>query len=113
MIKTFFTSLMMIVFNACGQLAIVGPECVLSGLQYQYNIKGNIPPHIKLCVEGGKLSDSSTCVNNLSLGFVKIIWHGDKGSISLTSDSGSLSMQVSITVLLQPGTVDSTYKKQF
>ena len=115
--KSFFASLVMVVgfnsFNACCQLAIVGPACVLSGVQYQYNIKGNIPAHIKLCVQGGKLIDSSACINDLSLAFVKIVWSGDKGSISVSSDSGNLSMQVSITAPLQPGNVDTVFKKQF
>ena len=115
--KCFFPGLVTIIilhsFNAYTQLAIIGPECVLSGVQYQYNINGNIPPQVKLCIKGGKLSDSSACASDLSLGFIKIIWTGDKGSISLTSDSGNFSAEVFITLPLQPGNIDSTYRKQF
>jgi len=115
--KYFFPVLVMIIvlnsFKGNTQLAIIGPACVLSGVQYQYNIKGNIPTHVNLCVKGGKLSDSSTCASNLSLGFIKIIWSGDNGSISVISDSGNLFLQVFVTVPLQPGSVDTTNKKQF
>jgi len=95
------------------QLAIIGPDCVLSGMQYQYNIAGNIPSGTRLCISGGKLSDSSTCDNDLSSGFVKIVWSGKSGSVTLTSDGGNVSKAIRITLPLQPGDIEINGKKQF
>jgi len=99
--------------NGNGQLTIIGPDCVLSGMQYQYNISGNIPVGTKLCIRGGKLSDLSTCANDLSLGFVKIVWSGSSGSITLTSDGRNVSKAIRITLPLQPGDIETNGKKQF
>jgi hypothetical protein len=79
-------------------------------MQYQYNIAGNIPSGTLLCISGGKLSDSSTCDNDLSSGFVKIVWSGKSGSVTLTSDGGNVSKAIRITLPLQPGDIETAAK---
>jgi hypothetical protein len=86
---------------------IEGPTCVLSGVEYQYNIKGDLPAGAQLCVNGGKITESSSsnCISDLSTGFVRITWSGSKGSIAFTSSQGNYSVNVAVTTPLQPGAI--------
>jgi len=96
-----------------GQTVIVGPTCVLTGMEYQYNVKGNISENAQLCVTGGQITGSaSTCTSDLKLGYVRVIWNGKKGSIVFTSSEGNSSNTINITSPLQSGIVGSTGKQQ-
>ena len=100
-------------FKAISQDTLVGPACVISGSEYQYNIKGNIPEGAQLCVAGGKISGASAdCITNLSSGYVRIVWSGSKGSVSFSSSEGNSSIDITITLPLQPGSI-TTNKVEF
>ncbi|HEY0432269.1 MAG TPA: hypothetical protein VGC95_00265, partial [Chitinophagaceae bacterium] len=74
---------------------------------------GNIPAGSRLCVTGGKLSDSTLCDNTLNNAFVKVVWSATSGNISLTTDSGNVSLSITVTSALQPGSIDSIFTQQF
>lgn len=96
------------------QISIVGATCVLTGQEYQYNIQGNLSEGAQLCINGGKIvGSSSTCITNLSSGYVRVVWTGSKGSITLTSSGANFSQQINVTTPLQGGTITSSTKKQF
>ena len=90
-----------------GQLSITGAQCVLPGMIYQYNIKGNWKPNdkISICVDGGLLTESGTsCIyNQQSVSYVRLQWNGkNTGKITVTSQSGTSNLSVSITSPLIP-----------
>ena len=100
---------MLISVTVMSQPAIIGPDCVLSGAEYQYNIKGNITEGAKLCVNGGTISGiSSACTTDLGSGYVRIVWTAAKGSVTFSSSEGKTSIDVSVTTPLQSGTITTT-----
>src|SRR5947209_3145261 len=68
---------------------INGPKCVVPGTEYQYNyqITGVVVSGAQLCVQGGKISGtSSNCTTDFSKGYIKVIWDGGvNGKLSYTS----------------------------
>ena len=99
---------------ASGQTIVDGPTCVLAGVEYQYNIKGNISDGAQLCVTGGQITGSaSACTSDLKLGYVRIVWSGKTGSIAFTSTEGNSSNTINVTSPLQSGIVSNTGKQQF
>jgi len=97
-----------------GQTIVDGPTCVLAGVEYQYNIKGNISDGAQLCVTGGQITGSaSACTSDLKLGYVRVVWSGKTGSIAFTSTEGNSSNTINVTSPLQSGIVSNTGKQQF
>jgi len=100
-----------------GQMIIKGPVCVKAGGEYQYNIEGpwkeNGNPRV--CVTGGVISETQqTCLSAETIASVRVIWNDKvvKGSISLTSSSGTATIDVGITEELSPGTIGAAKRQQ-
>lgn len=98
---------------------ITGPNCVIAGPVYLYNIVGQWQPGstVRVCVTGGTLVDSgATCAGgNSILSFVRVVWDsGGQGSetIAVTSSLGNTSLSVSLTKPLSGGLVDSSVASQ-
>lgn len=99
------------------QLQISGPQCVIPGTEYQYNLIGSIENEkdINLCVEGGYLvTIQSGCYKGPLLNSFRIIWNNDtvNKKIDLTTASGELSLNIMATQMLAGGSIDSISKIQ-
>lgn len=98
---------------ALGQISITGPDCVLTTLTYQYDIKGERKPNdkINVCVEGGVLSESgNTCIQSDNLSSIHVKWGEGKttGKITVKSLSGSATVSVNIVAAFNPGFIETT-----
>jgi hypothetical protein len=103
--------------KADSQVKISGPECIVSGTEYQYDLFGkwDTQTAISVCVEGGLIArNNSTCYEGKELNYVRIVWNDNttKGKISITSSSGNGFFNVRPTRALQGGKVDSLSKLQ-
>jgi len=98
------------------QLSVSGPLCVTTGTVYQYLVTGKFDSssNLRVCINGGKLSDLvNTCAKGM-LSQVKVIWdqNATNGSISLSSSVGNATLNVVITSELNGGSVGTTTKTQ-
>ncbi|MGC4038696.1 MAG: hypothetical protein QM764_22220 [Chitinophagaceae bacterium] len=95
-------------FSGFSQLSIEGQTCVLSGTEYLYNLRGNIPDGAQVCVNGGTITGvTSSCTSALGGGSIRVTWTDKKGTISLKSGQGNASLDVVVTMPLDPGTISS------
>jgi hypothetical protein len=90
-----------------------GPQCVLPGLVYQYNVKAVTKENekVKLCIENGiLLTGNSACIEAISLPFVRVQWQEGKtaGKITVSSQAGKAELAVNISAPLNPGTIGTT-----
>lgn len=109
-----FFSLLLCGFSANSQVAITGPDCVLAETEYQYNLTGSISSGAQLCITGGKIVGSAlNCISSPAAAFVRIIWTGSKGSLTLTTEQGNASVQVTMINSMRAGIISGTTKKQF
>src|SRR4030095_12167942 len=115
--NVFFLLIMVLPLMGFCQQSIFGPACVLSGFTYQYDFKLNRDgiKQMNVCVTGGAIeSQSSNCLPNTSLQYVRINWNSniDKGIISISYGSSTDSFIVFVTTPLSPGIIDTTKKVQ-
>lgn len=100
-------------------VAITGPNCVIAGPVYLYNITGQWQPGstVRVCVTGGTLVDSgATCAGGGGvLSFVRVQWDTGaptSGTIAVTSSLGNTSLSVSLTKPLSGGLIASSLASQ-
>jgi hypothetical protein len=100
-------------------VTITGPNCVIPGPVYIYNITGTWQPGstVRVCVTSGTLVDSgATCAGGGGiLSFVRVQWDSGgqtSGSIAVTSSLGNTSLSVSLTKRLCGGRIDSSVAYQ-
>ena len=100
------------------QVSVTGPDCVIPGLIYQYNISGNwdSAATMSVCITGGVLSENNaSCTpNGAPLPFIRVLWNENTplGKITLRSSKGIATVSVSITTVLQPGSIDKSFRTQ-
>jgi hypothetical protein len=101
------------------QITISGPTCVVRGTIYQYKIQGGWDSlsTMQVCINGGliteKKSSSSCTIMGKVLGAVSVVWSSDTiGSVNVTSSKGNAILNVSITSLLNGGTISMDLKSQ-
>ena len=116
-----FTS---ILFSKYGfaQVSVSGPQCVVAGTVYQYNIQGNWDSSstMQVCISSGAIADSAgtnicTDSGGAPLATVLVTWNNstsDAGTISLTSSKGNATLNVNFAKPLLPGSIDSVSKTQ-
>jgi hypothetical protein len=100
-------------------IGVTGPQCVIAGPIYFYNIVGQWQPGstVRVCVTGGTLVDSgATCAGgNGILSFVRVRWDSGgqtTGTIAVTSSLGNISLSVSLTTPLSGGQINSSIANQ-
>jgi hypothetical protein len=100
-------------------IGIAGPQCVIAGPVYLYNITAQWQPGstVRVCVTGGTLVDSgATCAGgNGILSFVRVRWDSggqSTGTVAVTSSLGNTSLSVSLTTPLSGGQIDSSVAYQ-
>jgi hypothetical protein len=100
-------------------VSVTGPNCVIPGPIYLYNIVGQwqAGSTVRVCVTGGTLVDSgATCAGGGGvLSFVRVQWDSGastSGTIAVTSSLGNSSLSVSLTKHLCAGRIDSTVAYQ-
>ena len=99
------------------QLSISGPACVTLGTTYLYDIGTGTDSAtiVRICVTGGKLSDSNiACIKGEAINAVKITWDEGTttGSISVSSSLSNSNLNVNITKPLDAGTINLGLKAQ-
>jgi len=110
---------MFLYFPALAQVSLTGSPCVIPGVVYQYNIKGNwdSATTMQVCVTGGTLhmngaaAQACTVPGGLRLDAVQVAWNGS-GTIKVTSSKGNASLTVTATSALQPGSIVTAAQTQ-
>jgi hypothetical protein len=114
--KIFLYIAILILTGYCGdtfcQVKISGPECVIPGTEYQYDLYATSSKidSIDLCVDGGYLTaNRNTCYSGVAVNSIRITWNDSitKGQISITTSRGKVSLNVRPTKPLQGGKVDT------
>lgn len=102
--------LILFVFIAEGQSSITGPNCVISGMEYQYSISTGSSGSVQVCVSGGSLvGGNNNCISSNSVSTIRVIWNDVQNGTITVSGASSGSKSISITKELQPGSItDST-----
>lgn len=98
------------------QTGIAGAKCVVTGLEYQYDIKGEWKENdkISICVDGGVLvENNSKCLEKETISFVRIKWTEGKttGKITVASKAGTTNLAITITSPLNPGVIETSTKQ--
>ena len=103
------------------QVTVTGPQCVVAGTVYQYKISGNWDSlsTMQVCISGGIIADS-TAINSCTtsgapLANVLVIWNDSSstaGVIKVNSPNGNGILNVSFSMPLQAGSIDSLSKNQ-
>jgi hypothetical protein len=100
-------------------VSITGPNCVLAGPPYMYNISGQWQSGstVRVCVTGGVLADSGgTCAGGAGiLSFIRVSWDSGgqtSGTIAVSSSLGDTTLVVQITTSLIGGQVDGAVANQ-
>jgi hypothetical protein len=100
-------------------VSITGPNCVIPGPIYIYNITGQWQPGstVRVCVTGGKLVDSgATCAGGSGiLSFVRVQWDSGgqtSATLAVTSSLGNTSLSVSLTKPLSGGQINASVARQ-
>ena len=99
------------------QVSITGPTCVVPGTTYQYLIGGkwDSASTMQICLTGGLVSaTNSTCTaSGIPVSFVQVTWTGGgSGSLSVTSSNGTGTLAVTISSVLNGGSIPVEVKKQ-
>lgn len=93
-------------------LNIKGPQCVRSGVEYQYIIERAAGSSIKgeLCLEGGVFARTRrSCISDSVFFEVRVVWTDSiRGSLQLHEGSNQVTHAVNIAQELQPGAMDTT-----
>lgn len=117
--SVFIISLLFIKTNLYSQVSIHGPNCVVPGITYTYNIQGNWDSlsTMKVCLTGGVIADSTgtaTCTSTgAPLNAVTVIWNKvTSASFNVTSTLGVSTLPVSVTTPLYGGLMDMITKVQ-
>ena len=112
MLTAFLSSILLSGFGQ--SVSIVGPNCVISGPVYLYNIIGQwqAGSTVRVCVTGGTLVDSgSNCAGGGGIvSFVRVGWDSNAispGSLAVTTSLGNDTIAVMIAQPLITGQIDS------
>jgi hypothetical protein len=119
----FFTGALMSYHIILAQPAINGPVCVLPGVTYQYSFSntGSLSgaTDMRVCITGGSIVSRdqvriSDCVESeIAVANVLVMWNDTTtGSVTVTAATGSSTLSVNLTSILQPGILDSATKNQ-
>lgn len=94
-----------------------GPDCVVTGIPYQYLIIGQRDSalQLKICITGGVLIDSASCTTaGKTPPFVMVVWsEGATHGITLNTTAGSNNFPVLIARALTGGEVAEADRVQF
>jgi hypothetical protein len=117
--SVFIIILLFIKTNLYSQVSIHGPNCVVPGITYTYNIQGNWDSlsTMKVCLTGGVIADSTdtaTCTSTSApLNAVTVIWNKvTNASFKVTSTLGGSTLPVVVTTSLYGGLLDTITKVQ-
>lgn len=92
-------------------LGITGPECVRTGVEYQYIISGSLDsvPGLHIVLTGGVFTHNGlTRIDDSVVTEVRVTWTDSTGgSVSIGSATDSITKFVSVAPDLLPGTIDS------
>jgi len=118
-LMTVMTALMK---TANAQPQISGQTCVAPGTIYQYVISGKVDSQsMQVCVTAGTILNSvNGSIQCKTSGFtskaILVVWSdsaSDEGIITLTSPTGSVSLNVHFAAELQAGAINSNSKTRF
>ncbi len=99
------------------QVSVMGPTCVLPGIEYQYLITtaDTAGTGIHICLDGGAYPNSTgSCIDDSLVSSIRVIWNTGVASATITfnSPSGTATVTVNITSAFQAGIIDSAYQQQ-
>jgi len=95
-----------------GQSSISGPECVVSGIEYQYSVSSGGSASMQICVEGGTLIGSTrNCINGSAVSTIRIVWDDLQTGIITLSAADKISKNITITTELQAGVISDSLKR--
>lgn len=96
------------------QAGISGPDCIITGLPYQYTIAGQWGPgaSARVCITGGHLESGDSCVSGAgAMSSVMVIWGNNSyKKIELISSSGNATKVINATTGLSGGEISESDK---
>lgn len=105
---TSLLSLMVIGFLAQSQSFVIsGPECVRTGVEYQYILKSDSLGRVQLCIQGGVFAyTKQNCTGDTVLTEARVIWtDSSSGRLTLQAGGRSHSKSVNIARDLEAGSI--------
>lgn len=108
--------MLMVAGKLASQIAISGPQCILPGITYQYNIKGTRSDSsvVRVNIKGGALTGGiSTSTDRVKVSAVFVTW-GDTAyhRIEVQSGKGNANLLVQQTTPLIGGEIKATHNIQ-
>lgn len=111
MLSLGITSLLLLI-SVKSYSQVTGPQCVIEGIAYQYNINIQQQNSVEVCVTGGVIQGfSSPCRAQAGVSDIHIIWDStvNNGSISVKSGSTVLfNYNIDVTKKFHGGTIEQT-----
>ena len=102
-----FLSLIISGIAGSAQVSIQGVQCVTTGVDYKYSIKVDWKEgdRVRVCVEGGIIAaNNNSCIEKDFMSSIRVHWlQGDVGKITVSSRSGSSTLEIKIAKTLFPG----------
>src|SRR5690349_8162879 len=110
---TLFAFSALLLVRGQGNNTVNGPQCVLPGLVYQYNVNAITKENekVKVCIENGSfLLGNDACMETVSLPFLRVQWQEGKtlGKIIISSQAGKTEFTVNICAPFNPGYISTT-----
>lgn len=102
--------LFLVQLTVFSQFSITGPECVVTGTEYQYNVNGNLSEAstIQWCITGGIIigSDNSCFAGNSK--FIRVKWqNSNSGSIKIYTGQNNAAINVTVTTFFKAGGINT------
>lgn len=102
--------LLLLHFSADAQLSITGPQCVVTGTEYQYNVNGSISSvtSIQWCITGGKIIGSDNACFSGSVSSIRVIWQDSvSGNLKISALGSNATIKVAVTKGFKAGNISS------
>src|SRR5687768_13806940 len=103
--------LLLLHLTASSQLSIVGPICVVTGTEYQYNLSGNLSgsSSMQWCITGGTIIGSNNACFTGDSKFIRVKWQDPaSGNLKIIVSGSSATINITITKAFKAGSINTS-----